>query len=150
MVTGCKCQYPHYIVLIWSLQHDFTKTSSRARVYKGSNKKNKYQLHSGGTGSKVGALGNTAQDTKRRFTMTLSNEKFMQLRDAVRVIHDHPRTNGYARAYTRAFLEGSFDSVQLLYILNNITHLRDLKGETRVKVARGIIKQCSVLKGSIL
>jgi hypothetical protein len=74
---------------------------------------------------------------------TLSNEEFSELHDAVLTIHDHPRVNPYARAYTGAFIGGHYDKVQLLYILNNITHLRDGKGERRVKDARDIIKKYS-------
>lgn len=67
-----------------------------------------------------------------------------QVHEAVRVIHDHPRTNEYARAYTRAYLNnerGQGQSpVQILYILNNITRLRDFPGESRVSEARNILK----------
>lgn len=67
-----------------------------------------------------------------------------QVHQAVRTIHDHPKTNGYARAYTSAYLEnarGSSQSyVQILYILSNITHLRDLPGESRIKQARATLK----------
>lgn len=67
-----------------------------------------------------------------------------QVCDAVRVINDHPRTNEYARAYTRAYLNndrGQGQSpVQILYILNNISRLRDFPGESRVSEARNILK----------
>ena len=64
--------------------------------------------------------------------------------DAVRVIHDHPRTNPYARAYTAAYLENAHgigqSPVQILYILNNITRLRDFPGESRGRNARETLK----------
>lgn len=63
--------------------------------------------------------------------------------EAVMAIYRHPKANGYARAYARAYLDGAKDSTQLLYILNNITHLRDNKGETIIKEARQTLKEWS-------
>lgn len=62
---------------------------------------------------------------------------------AIIAIYTHPKTNGYAKSYCQAWLNGHRDKVQLLYILNNITHLRDVKGESRVKQLRSILKEAT-------
>ena len=84
--------------------------------------------------------------------MKLQSHEYIELHDALARLFDHPKTNGYARAYIHEALEHprrSMNRVQLLYVLNNITHLRDIKGETRVKDARAIIKSYSTKEFSI-
>ena len=61
--------------------------------------------------------------------------------EAVHALIKHPKTNGYAMAYLIAYQQGHRDRTQVLYILNNITHLRDIKGETIIKDARNTLKE---------
>ena len=73
--------------------------------------------------------------------MNINDER--DLSWAVMSLYQHPKINEYAKSYCQAWLNGHRDKVQLLYILNNITHLRDVKGEERVKQLRAILKEHS-------
>lgn len=62
---------------------------------------------------------------------------------AVITVYNHKNVNPYARAYAECYMAGERNRVQILYILNNMNHMRDLKGESKIKEARQILKDAS-------